>query len=684
MMQRRPQGIASAFHTTLDVEDCATTYSRLEQDETGEYAAQYEVTSAVGATGSDSATHSVQKTVVPDDFVRFADARATVDQLEVHKTSTVDVNAGTGVITEARVTLTSATRQRESSLKQEGDYELKAEHMPRTSVQGSLRLVRTSVDDVRSFDVSPARDAEPAAVGNGHHHPRRLSMRSSSVGTDADEQDSVELFRHGLMTTGHEDTYTFDGDLVSTSVNEDDATPLAVLLSCLANPVMNHGAAPRGFSFEGTQVRAGEGCCPSLPVSGAHCSWLGAHVAMGARVCVSAFVLCCVGVGLGGVCAKQHTNNTRAGSRGECAMRLVREARRRPKIVTVLANTLAVDALQLDHTIRQVFVDVLASVGTPAAQDGLAAVVSDEAVHPFLDEDEFVAMLVSLYHVQRPTQRLLDAVVQLLPVVQGKEHSQALMTIGRLGSQAAAAGAPDVARSALEALEAEAEDVVAADALHTSRRRALLGAAAEHWESLGEQGQRSWMHSVHGWRPFEGVEVWEHATAVERGVFVNRTLLAIAHELDAAGLSVDHHTRGRVLAEGAAVREWASRPSANNRRRGHTADDLHMPFGGSLPRQTLEEQVGRPAWWFVVVVVPCVCVCSSCCVCRACTTSLWEWWWVLCWVWHSLPCPRCLFCSLPACCVPTGPHRHRTGACAVCVRQLEARHPAAAVAGIRR
>lgn len=278
-------------------------------------------------------------------------------------------------------------------------------------------------------------------------------------------------------------------------------------------------------------------------------------------------------------------------------MRLAREARSRPALVKDMGWLLTSDPLSLPASHRRVVADTLAAVGTLDAQAALAQALVDDVMLSVAGTDEYVALLVATYHVRSPQRILFNAVVQALPRLAGRARDQALMTIGALGAAAAKQAAQveveegeegeeeellSIQDEALMVLEEATDATFAADAFDEDRRRLLSAAARSHWSALGTQERMSWLHSAHGWRHLEGAEMWDAGSTVERDGWVNKTVWAIAHELDASGGAPDYHMHGRVLMQHHAV---AAAEAA-----GITA--LHrLPHDATLSHAALEQHV---------------------------------------------------------------------------------------------
>ena len=592
------QGVASAFHATLapytehrrlaaSGSAGAVEYTALESDETGVYHAQYLVrgtgnvgsqplrrlldtsTSPEHAASLARATHVVTKHASSDHFVRLADARGSTRELEVSKRVQMDVDGIAGVVAGVRLSFDAAARDHDDPRHLKGDYQLSGANSPQSHVTGVMRL--TAVSQVADDEVVRRRllasddpaDAATTAAARVHvqapatsaeHVPDASSAEEAELiaavlaanaaaaegATGAGEGGSpatVVLVKGGLLTTGHSETYTGEGELVRDMLQSDtdDDMPLQDLLACLGNPILNNGAQPGGFSFT----------------------------------------------------ARQHGNNTRGGSRGECAMRLTREARRRPQLVQAMADMVTADPLSIAPEVRRVVADALGVVGSPVAQGALADLILNADMLESATQDEYIAVLVAVYHVRQPQRELLLAMQAVLPELVGRARDQALMTVGRLGGMAARqAGGEDLAQEALATLDDHTGAVFADDHFQEARRRLLLAVARDHFDSLTEQERMSWLHSVHGWRALEGAEAWQHGDALDRDRWVNTTVWAIAHEVDARGLAPGHDRHGRVLREHAEVERREARDAATGERR-----VFYLAHGGTVSEHALQQQV---------------------------------------------------------------------------------------------
>lgn len=260
-------------------------------------------------------------------------------------------------------------------------------------------------------------------------------------------------------------------------------------------------------------------------------------------------------------------------------MRLAREARRRPELVAAMSDLLLDEPLEMPFDARRVIADTLAVVGTPRAQEALAAAILHDDLLELAAVDEYLSVLIAVYYVRSPTTHLFDAVASVIPELAGRAHDQALMSIGALGR--AAGPTSELGERARSILDAEAAAVFDTDDALEARRRELLSDARNQWDGFTAQEQMSWLHSVHGWRVHEGAEAWEHASPLDRDRWTNTTLWAIAHELDGAGLASDHATHGRVLRRHQAI--------ADAERAGSPV--YHTRHGATVSEASLQHQV---------------------------------------------------------------------------------------------
>lgn len=263
-------------------------------------------------------------------------------------------------------------------------------------------------------------------------------------------------------------------------------------------------------------------------------------------------------------------------------MRLVREAERRPLLVEAMASLLLDEPLEVQPRVRKVVADALAVVGSARAQEALADAILHDDMLELAGVDEYIDLLISLYHLANPAPSVVTAVAAVLPELTGRARDQALMSIGAMGR--AAGPGSDVGQDALDVLEQELGPVLASDEFVETRKRRLMQAARDHWDAFTDQERRSWLHSVHGWRVLEGEEAWEHASPTDRDHWVNATVWAIAHELDGAGAAPDHHLHGRVLASHARIRHAEASGSPLYRTR----------HGATVSEASLEHQVRPP------------------------------------------------------------------------------------------
>lgn len=332
------QGVASALHASLAPAAAAldagagrhrdsVLYNVLEADETGVYDAEYRC-ERTGAPGGDArrlrrlhaageavdadqlqATHRVTRHADSDAFVELADRRGSTRQLEVTKTTTVELDASIGVVTSMRLQFSAVARDHPEPAHIRGDYTLSGANTPQNHVSGRLQLVslvRVSDEEVAGRRLVSRADSDAgesegptafwgddggsaveaqvhvSAQGWGYGAPSRGSdvtedaadvsgtATASDVDHDADSiatvtgqvsdegtSDVVVLVKGGLLTRHHAQTYTAHGELKSdvAPVERDDDMRLPELLACLNHPALNDGsAAPRGFSFNARQV----------------------------------------------------------------------------------------------------------------------------------------------------------------------------------------------------------------------------------------------------------------------------------------------------------------------------------------------------------------------------------------------------------------------------------------------